>query len=471
MSQVGFGPRFQVRIKMKKIAILLLSFALAGITSANAVEVTLGMQDVDNHVVATKGKNYAVAWTTYNEDQNTAVLYASVKRGSSDWTLPAEIASGDGYIYPDLEILDNGKIVVIAVVNNSFVISSTTKTGTQLGEGEIAPGTNEFYFTHPYELEIYVNGNNLTVTAVVNETGNPEIRTFDLKATDSTWTNKFVMSGFPTSHLEGCEYDVEVCDTNYHLNLSFNKKGQQTLAVMVSLYNYTNEESLETYLLFETQRKTTNGNWQSPVLLERYGPAVIEGWAFWVTGNVTTPKGKSVISWISGFNELPNRGRIAVSKSFGKDFVRTDSATLNTGASSQGPYLLNTGEKVTAVYIGETDNEIEFVYTGDPGNLKKAKKSLLQDHWMVGLFKVNGSMRLVSIKEDQQGNSVTYVTKFKNGNWTTPKAQEFSVPEGMTVQAWGVDVAASSTSIIMSASSFNPEEEIYGAGLDVVISK
>ena len=456
---------------MKKFAILILGFALLGISPSSAIEVSSGMQDIDNHEVATKGKNHAAVWSTYSEDQDLSVMYASAKRGTGDWTPPYVIAAGEGYIYPDVEILDNGKIVVAAVVNHSFVISTTTNSGTQFEEGEIAQGTNAFYFTHPYELELYANGNKLTAVGVVNENGLPEIRTFDLKSNSSNWTSKLVMNGFPTDQLAGCDYEIDVCETNYRLDLSFNKKDQQTIAVIITLDNRVDEELIETYTLFESQRKSLTSNWQSPQLLERYGPADIDGYAFWVTGNVTTPKGKSVLAWTSGFNGQPTRAKIAVSKGFGKEFLQTDSSTLNLGTYSMDPFLYASGEKVTAVFTRTVEGSGDFLITGEVGSMKKAKKSLLDNHWVYRMSKVNGKLTLISVKESEMGPLGIYVSEFKNGNWSLPKKITISTQGDLSPILWNSSIATSSTNILIATSSYNQELDMYGVGLEITTHK
>lgn len=457
---------------MKKFLALVLCLPLLGIAPTSAVEVAAGMQDVSNFEVASQGKNYVATWTTYSPDNDSFVLYASVKRGSGAWSSASIITSGTGYISPDVAVLQNGKIFVAAVVDQQFLVSTTSNTGKTFSDFSVAKGAGTFTFQNPSDFGLHASGNTLTAYGAVTKNNRPEIYVFDLTVNSKTWKPKFVMDAFPSSQFTPCELDGDNCYLNIRFDLSSNSKGQQTMAVIVN-HNLRNGENYdETYVLFETQRKSLKSNWTSPDILERYGPATIQSYYFWVTGNVTTAKGKSALAWTSGFNSETARARISVSKSFGKEFKPSDNSELSKDEGSYDAQLLATGETIQAVYVRRTANQDGSIYIGKVGNLKNAVQAEFDGYWLIALYKINSVLKVIYFLPDPETNVTnSYAMNFKNGKWATPKVIFPEPNDPLKLWAWNTDFATNGTNIIGAVSAFNESEQIYGIGLDIHIFK
>ncbi|MEN9692756.1 MAG: hypothetical protein RLZZ330_400 [Actinomycetota bacterium] len=404
---------------MRKILIVLMTMALSsiGLLSAKA-DVVTGVSAYAGIDVATNGKSSVIAFAT-NSDSDKST-YVKVKRGSKAWSKAVKLIDGDVDMYPQVEMLLDGRAIAVFYINDSLYYSMTSKTGTKFSTPKKLPGSADLVFNWSFDLSAF--SNHVMISAAVIKSHSLFAYTWDLQ---KKWTMNEAGDLFDPELFAHCDYeDFENC---WMHNSSFstvsNKKGQLSLAVTSYQENLTVDPIQVRMVLQTFKRSSAKVEWSAPSVLFTKDLEITEGDGnengFWINSQVITPKGKIAIAMNQGDVDSGFHASVFVASKFNQDFVESDSETLGDVISSEDAFLIAKGEKIFAGFNTQVDEQSQFVVKyGELGNLENASTAV-SGYYLDGLGMVNGKpTMMMGILNWRPANIFTI--KLTKANWSEP---------------------------------------------------
>jgi hypothetical protein len=471
----------------KLVAVLsVVAMTILGISNAQAFDVTRGDENISSYRVATSGTTQAAIWsvnTPMGNDPEIATVSISVKRGKADWSTPQTLDTfTDTYISPAVEVRKNGTVFAVWVVDGHLYFSESGTKNNSFSTPAELPNASGLEFEG--SLELLTINNSMTIAAAVQLTDAGEfgveylgeywLATWHRKASSSTWRRDFVMNAFPESEFSPCDSQTQArCYYNISsVTISGNAKGQQTVTIGASLETQVTDEdpSTEKRTISTSQRGKPSLYWDSQQIISTVGPIEINSYNNLVYSNITTPAGKTAISFSYGFNDEPSKDKIFVSTKLGKRFKSQDVKALNRGYGTSDIRLSAEGETLYAAFNRQLDSDWSHLnaYFGKVGKLSKAKKLPTGDGGRTeGLAIIKGTPVVVLSKI--QNNQVTEYGSliFSKNKWKYKKFQ-FNPPTGYGLTFWFYWYY-SDTHFIFSTIYDDLDPEIWSPiGVDVV---
>jgi hypothetical protein len=464
----------------KLVAVLnVIAMTVFGISSAQAFDVTRGDENISSYSVATSGTTQAAIWsvnTPMGNDPDMASVSISVKRGKADWSTPQTLyTQSDTYITPAVEVKKNGTVLAVWVVDGHLYFSQTGDNTNSFSTPAELPNASGMEFTH--EIALLTVNNSWTIAAAVQLTdgsGEYWLATWHRKANSIPIRRDFVMNAFPASEFSPCDSQTQArCSYNISsVTISGNAKGQQTVTIGASLETQVTDEdpTTEKRTISTSQRGKPSLYWDSPQIISTIGPIEIDSYNFFVYSNITTPAGKTAISFSFAFNDEPNKDKIFVSTKLGKLFKSQDVEALNKGYATRDIWLSAEGETLYAAFNRQLDSNWSHLnaYFGKVGKLSKAKKLPTGDRSRTeGLAIIKGTpvvvlSRIKNFQVHEYGSLILSKNKWKY------KKLQFNPPTGYGLTYWFY-WHYSDTHFIFSTIYEDLDPEIWSPiGVDVV---